>query len=787
MTESELQGLRDELEELTPFREAAQQQREFSAQESGKVKELTAQITDLEDTRDIQAALIEELETKITTVEAEALAFKGKAEQEYDALSEGFKVLKSRRSQEILELKTELEQHKLQEQIIEKLQADVDHLQAALAQVATSRSTENARISRVAAELNEALALKDQEVVQVRKNMTEFEESHNRLVSSLQETLTTINEEAESARKSRDEALTALETLKEELQALRHSLPINDKHMSLSEWSAEQQRNQQEQQLKAIQELEVKVVGQVEGVKGDQQRAGLLEANTKRKSQQLTLDMEHHLHLSSTMVQNQSSTKNDLSSSEVAEQDDDSQKGQDEEEKGSTAGDAKGVGASGVKRKSIDLQQRDMGTVSVRTMLKFLAQLQGRQLGLSSKEPFSTTNAHVREGTDVTLMGDSTMAAGSGDLESELRVFLLGLNDIALLEPWAREKQLESEIDQLKHKERVLETREQELIAKIRLDENQLQLHKGDAFPLTPPFSAPITPYGSPLTNDLLPTLMSTTMSERHGSEISEDEDESLRGEGSSSGSNGRGRILGSENDKDDEVAAVAAVAVIANEKNRHVETSEHQLMRIKTLEAKIRELEKRSSMPLPPLPMTIIEESSSGSVFPSPPMGAGPFLSSRNSLTRGQNLHSMRSSLLSEVPPPNTALPPIPVSPDSSDSGSETKGGRKAATEAAVAAAVAKSQESQRELQSKLEQSETELEGSQQRTRELEAELALSKTRSQESEQALSGEATRLKTEHESMTAMLEQIRQQMEEAVKQARGLEALKTQLEAQVQQE
>lgn len=80
--QSEILGLREELEELTPFRTAAGEQREFSAQEPTKVKELSLQITDLEDTRDIQAALIEELETKITTVEAEALEFKGKVKGE---------------------------------------------------------------------------------------------------------------------------------------------------------------------------------------------------------------------------------------------------------------------------------------------------------------------------------------------------------------------------------------------------------------------------------------------------------------------------------------------------------------------------------------------------------------------------------------------------------------------------------------------------------------------------------------------------------------------------------
>lgn len=76
--QAEIHGLRSELEELAPFREAASHQRELNAEEPTKVKELTTQITELEDTRDVQAALIEELETKITTVEAEALEFKGK-------------------------------------------------------------------------------------------------------------------------------------------------------------------------------------------------------------------------------------------------------------------------------------------------------------------------------------------------------------------------------------------------------------------------------------------------------------------------------------------------------------------------------------------------------------------------------------------------------------------------------------------------------------------------------------------------------------------------------------
>lgn len=76
--QAELVGLRSEIEELAPYRDAALEQREFKAQEPVKIKELSEQITQLEDTRDAQAVMIEELETKITTVEAEALEFKGK-------------------------------------------------------------------------------------------------------------------------------------------------------------------------------------------------------------------------------------------------------------------------------------------------------------------------------------------------------------------------------------------------------------------------------------------------------------------------------------------------------------------------------------------------------------------------------------------------------------------------------------------------------------------------------------------------------------------------------------
>lgn len=84
--QAELGYLRSELEELAPYRDAALEQREMKAQESVKVKELSDQITKLEDTRDIQSAMIEELETKITTIEAEALEFKDKVHKERNFL-----------------------------------------------------------------------------------------------------------------------------------------------------------------------------------------------------------------------------------------------------------------------------------------------------------------------------------------------------------------------------------------------------------------------------------------------------------------------------------------------------------------------------------------------------------------------------------------------------------------------------------------------------------------------------------------------------------------------------
>ncbi|KAF9080003.1 hypothetical protein BGX23_002843 [Mortierella sp. AD031] len=781
--------------------------------------------------------MIEELETKITTVEAEALEFKDKAELEYEQLSDGFKVLKTRRSEEIKVLKAELEQHKLQEQIIEKLQADIDQLQSALTLVASSQSTENARINQVTAELNEALALKDQEVVQVRQNMTEFEESHNRLVSSLQATLATINEEADSARKSRDEAVNALESLREELEALRHSLPINNKHMSLSQWSAEQQQLQQDQ-LKAIQELEEKLDGQVEGVKEDQQRAGILEANTKRKSQQLTLDLEHHLQLSNALVQQ---------SNGVEQAKEDPSMVARVPEVPTKAAAATVESAQEKASLSKDLESStETGTVSVRTMLKFLSQLQGR-----SSDFKENTIHHSREDTQMTMTGDNDL-----DYENQLRVYLTQLNDATLIEPWAKEKELEYEIQQLEDKiqtllqkqtvaqasfeaqlqeerdqrdhlellerqereeieqkvaeerrirdeqileqqhsiqskeqeltlkestlrkmELTLKSKEQELIAK----EEAERLKRADSFPATPPFSAPITPFGSPSNADLFPSLLAA-----HGLQKGDE----------------------SENDDDDKEAEEEARRVkeeAAREREQQAEMTAQQAKLIRSLEEKISQLEKRAEE----------HQHAQMSSFPSPPMPVTPRMSS-----------SLRSSLLSsppDTPPPTIALPPIPTdqgdnprsSPAISEEGAShhphhrkksmsvahshsseslaNKAAAAAATEASVAAVVSKYQEEQRAMSEKLAKFEAELTKTQTRNKQLETNLVLVQKQHQEQQQVQAQsqssevEVRKLRQENTELAQVLEEIRQSLDQAQNQARGLEALKTQLEAQVQKE
>ncbi|KAG0270429.1 hypothetical protein BGZ95_001691, partial [Linnemannia exigua] len=834
--QAELGVLRSEVEELAPYRDAALEQRELKAQEPIKIKELSEQITQLEDTRDAQAVMIEELETKITTVEAEALEFKGKAELEYEQLSDGFKVLKTRRSEEIKVLKAELEQHKLQEQIIEKLQADIDQLQSALTLVASSQSTENARINQVTAELNEALALKDQEVVQA--------------------TLATINEEADSARRSRDEAVNALESLREELEALRHSLPINNKHMSLSQWSAEQQQSQQEQ-LKAIQDLEEKLDGQVEGVKEGQQRAGILEANRKRKSQQLTLDLEHHLQLSSALVQQQANAKEDSTADQLRVP---------ELPTKATAT------AESTKEKEVlskDLESPvEKGSVSVRTMLKFLSQLQGRPSELKE----TNTTHHSREDTQMTVTGDDNDL----DYEEQLRVYLTQLNDVTLVEPWAKEKELEHEIQQLetkiqsllgdlsnanqketvaqnalvtaqgalekaqasfeaqlqeerdqrdhlellerqereeieeklaeerrmrdeeiqeqqqtiqfkeqeltlkestlREKELILKNKEQELIAKEEAERHK----RADSFPATPPFSAPITPFGSPGNADLLPGLMAA----HHRSIILEDDEK--------------------EKDSEDEDAKKA------KEREQQAEVAAQQAKLIRSLEDKIAQLEKD-------------QQQTQAASFPSPPMSVTPRLSV-----------SMRSSLLSnppDTPPPTIALPPIPTeqgdahSPRSSPAVSEdgvhhhhpthprkksmssgvihthsteslaNKAAAAAATEAAVAAAVAKYQEEQKAMSEKLAQFEAELSKTQSKNKQLETDLVTVQKQQTEQQQQQQQqqvqthevEVRKLKQENTELAQVLEEIRQSLDQAQNQARGLEALKTQLEAQVQKE
>ncbi|KAF9417998.1 hypothetical protein BGZ94_009820 [Podila epigama] len=824
--EAEISGLKSELEELAPFREAALEQRTLNAEEPTKVKELNSQITELEDTRDVQAAMIEELESKITTVEAEALAFKGKAELEYEALSDGFKVLKTRRSEEIRALKAELEQHKLQEQIIEKLQADIDGLQAALALVANSQSTENARINQVTAELNEALALKDQEVVQVRQNMTEFEESHNRLVSSLQATLATINEEADSARKSRDEAVSALESLKEELEALRHSLPINNKHMSLSEWSAEQQEQQQQEQLKVIENLEVKLESQVEGVKEDQQRANVLGANTKRKSQQLALHLEQHLQLSNAMVK-----------SSLADQDQHSS-----QESGSTLGRERAIHSSDKEGARV-VDNIQPGTVSVRTMLKFLSQLQGRSFGLmENHKDASSAKHHVREGTDATIAANE-----SESLEEQLRVYLTRMDDKALLEPWGREKELELEIDRLEQKiqtllsdpsrgngglsseaqaaraaelqakESILQDKEKLLLAKAEdLEDKEQQLNskaqdlklreakqakddeerhnRSDPSPITPPFSAPMTPFGSPGNVDMLPEFMGAHHQQQ----------QQLKGQG----------ITGNENGGDDDNDDHAANTKLSqsqdeHEKRQQAEMAAQHIKLIKSLEEKIAELEKRAGSS----PSSPVQEDG----FPAPPTSRPSPGSPTSSRINSQMVRSTLLSNPPDTPPPTIALPPVPYPLelneanssrtsllDDGSAGQESttttttrrtkkssmahsisteslsaKAATEAAIAAAVAAAVAKTQEANKELAEKLAQSEAELNKSR--------EALILKQTNEAQEQQREGEMQRLRNENRELAQAMEEIRKSLDMALTQSRGLEGLKTQLELQVQQE
>ncbi|KAK3815305.1 MAG: hypothetical protein J3Q66DRAFT_344260 [Benniella sp.] len=735
--EFQLNELKGQLEELAPLREV-----EMDGSEPAKVKELSQQVTDLEDTRNVQAALIEKLETKISHAEAEALEFKGKAELEYEALSDGFKTLRNRRSEEIKVLVAQLEQHQLQEKIIEKLQADIEQLQGALSAVATSHSTENARLTRMNAELNEALAIKDQEVLQVRQNMTEFEGSHKDLVDSLQATLTTINEEADAARRSRDEAVKALESLREELEALRHSLPINSKHMSLSQWSAEQQQSQQEQ-LKAIRELEQKLDGQVEEAKGEQQRANVLEANSKRKSLHLSAVMEHHLQLSNSIAHKAFSPASSDVEKKFFDQDE--------------------FGSSAVPSTEPRAKDSDAGTVSVRTMLKFLSQLQGRPSQLS----------HVREGTEATIAGDM-----ESDYESQLRVYLLNLNDTTLLEPWAREKQLESDIQELEQKvqtliaqntpvteedilkqQQVLESKEQELVKKetsLRQKEQSLEAReeelvneemelqkKIDALPLSPS----ITPFGSPSNNDLAPNMMAAAMAAK-------------------------------ENEKDEE------------KKQQQADMVAQQAKLIKSLEDKIHELERRA----PPSP------SLEDGPLPSPSLPSTP-RSSALVLTRIGS-QTMRSGLIGgapDTPPPTIALPPIPssaeelMSPRISTSGFDeirkkptlphtmstesltSKATIAAATEAAVAAAVAKAMEAQKELMAKLEKSDAELNKLRSKNKDLESELS---SVAQSSRQEI--DMQKLRQENAELAQVLEDIRQSLDQA-------QSAKSHLESQLQKE
>ncbi|KAG0228724.1 hypothetical protein BGW42_002016 [Actinomortierella wolfii] len=812
-TEKENKWMKEELEELAPLREELEKRKDAAAkkeaEESAKIQELTAQIQDLEDTRDCQAAMIEELEIKLKTVETEAQEFKSKAELEYEALSEGFKEIKTRRSEEIKALRVELEQHKLQEQIIEKLQADIDQLQEALNTIASSHSTENARLNQVTAELNEALAEKDEEVRTARQNLTEFEESHNRLVASLQETLATINEEAEAARKSRDEAVVALESLREELEALRHTLPINQKHMSLSQWSEEQQKLQQEQ-LKVIQDLETKVHGQVDGVKEGRQRAEQLEANTKRKSQQLVEILQQHLQLSNAFVSSQTAAE------------------------ATAAMPSQKAAASSAK----EPLARPLASIPVRTMLNYLTQLR----------------AIAFEGKTLEQQEDTE----SSEMEERLKAFLATLDDDALMEPWAREKELETEISQLQSKieallsdakdlkeahareleeerrkrnaslssdeeadedriaqeaaltEKTRELQVKELFLKEREDflaakEQEIQLWEqararrqgskdGDdadeqdasgrhpvGYPATPPLSAGVSPVGSPGNHDLLSNLIAAHREERS---------QTLPSAPSESG------------DSDLEVSAVANRAA-ADEEDKA--TQQEKL--IAELQAKIAQLEAQALQQQDGQPkekdnekaVTVhkdveTEESKASetakstsdeediqAAFPSPPQ--------RRTRTRPGSIPRLSVAPEGSGWRASTYLSGLEIESISSNGilgGPGLHGASSAGNQAKIEHLeneLALMKDENHELLARLEAIEAELELARAQPAELEEQLAII-TETAERQEA---EVEELRAQNHQQSGALDRLQEEIIEAENQIRGLQGLKQQLEQQIEQE
>lgn len=334
----------------------------------------------------------------------------------------------------------------------------------------------------------------------------------------------------------------------------------------------------------------------------------------------------------------------------------------------------------------------------------------------------------------------------------------------------ARESELQAKELSLQDKEQQLLAKEKDLTAKEAQAKDEEERKRNELLPITPPFSAPMTPFGSPNNIDLLPGLMAAHRRNNLPGDGSDDEDE---------------------------------------ERQQQTEIAAQQIKLIKTLEDKIAELEKRA--------FPVLDDQT----FPTPPMSRHSQAGSASSGTAVSktNTQSLRSSLLSnppDTPPPTIALPPVPtslelgdanssrtslaVSEDAESSSRRTKKSSMAhsissesltaATEsaiaAAVAAAVAKSQEANAELAAKLTKSESELARSKSEAKEMEVELTTVLAVNKQSQDRES-EVQRLRNENRELAQAMEEIRKSLDVALSQGKGLEQLKTQLELQVQKE
>ncbi|KAG0332101.1 hypothetical protein BG000_010342 [Podila horticola] len=517
--------------------------------------------------------------------------------------------------------------------------------------------------------------------------------------------------------------------------------------MSLSAWSAEQQQLQQEQ-LKVIEKLEEKLDGRVEGVKEDQQRADRLGANTKRKSQQLALDLEHHLQLSNAMV------KSSIDQDHVVKDD----------------------GASDMARTIMSddrtIKEGTDATIAARETEDYEMQLRAyltRMDDVTLLEPWAKEKQMEIEidrlGQKIqTLLSDLSVAnqAKSEAQESlkkaqikheanleEERAQRDHLEQLEREEREEEERQAQEERaareSELQAKELSLQDREQQLLAKEKDLNAKEEERRRELLPITPPFSAPMTPFGSPNNIDLLPGLMAAHRNNLPG-DGSDDEGDSIR--------------------------------VTEEERQQQVEIATQQIKLIKTLEDKIAELEKRA--------FPVLDDQT----FPTPPM------------SRHSQVGPVGSS--TTVSKATIALPPVPISEHGEDESSprrtrkssmaysvsseslSQKSAAEAAIAAAVAAAVAKSQEANAELAAKLAKSEADLTRSKSEAKEMEVELTTVLTANKQSQDRES-EVQRLRNENRELAQAMEEIRKSLDVALSQSKGLEQLKTQLELQTQLE